>query len=322
MGHQKIKTRILAILMVIASNPIAAADLVLPSLAESIENTSRQGSIKLPFGQYGLIRKPSKSVSGEITRRAWIIRGSSNAIALSEQLGQQLTREGYRVQWKCTTDECGGFDFRYGIETSPPPKFQVDIDDFYYFDYRNSQGQIETLLVSDVNENLFLQQTSITPMELPEISENPTTEAGDGEGGIRPTTPKTPTTQPKPEPQNDEHNNDTRNILSSVTFDSGSSTPSNYDKTELQKIAERLSKNSVLKVYIVGHSDQSGSLAANLNITKARAQSVRQILINEFQISPDRIFAEGVGFLAPIANNNTEAGQAKNRRVEAVYLTN
>ncbi|WP_203291933.1 OmpA family protein [Maricaulis parjimensis] len=73
-----------------------------------------------------------------------------------------------------------------------------------------------------------------------------------------------------------------------------------------------------LSLYIVGHTDMTGSLAYNLRLSERRAASVRTALIEDYGIDPDRLEARGVGPLAPDATNVSEDGRALNRRVEIV----
>jgi len=86
----------------------------------------------------------------------------------------------------------------------------------------------------------------------------------------------------------------------------------------IKEIAKLLEENKALKLYVVGHTDNVGSLDYNLKLSKARADAVVRELTTRYKISPDRLKAFGVGSLAPVASNKTEEGRAKNRRVELV----
>jgi OOP family OmpA-OmpF porin len=68
---------------------------------------------------------------------------------------------------------------------------------------------------------------------------------------------------------------------------------------------------------IVGHSDNQGSLEANIALSKRRAEAVRTALITR-GVAAERLEAHGVGYLAPVSTNLTEAGRTLNRRVELV----
>lgn len=86
----------------------------------------------------------------------------------------------------------------------------------------------------------------------------------------------------------------------------------------IKEIAKLLHENKTLKLYVVGHTDNVGSLDYNLKLSKARADAVVKELVTKYKISPERLKAYGVGSLAPVATNRTEEGRAKNRRVELV----
>ena len=86
----------------------------------------------------------------------------------------------------------------------------------------------------------------------------------------------------------------------------------------IKEIAKLLQENKGLKLYVVGHTDNVGTLDYNLKLSKARADAVVKELVTKYKISPDRLKAYGVGSLAPVATNRTEEGRAKNRRVELV----
>ena len=68
----------------------------------------------------------------------------------------------------------------------------------------------------------------------------------------------------------------------------------------------------------MGHTDSTGALAATIDLSRRRAQSVVTALTTTHKIAADRLRPDGVGPLAPVANNATEGGRAKNRRVELV----
>ena len=73
-------------------------------------------------------------------------------------------------------------------------------------------------------------------------------------------------------------------------------------------------KNFILQ--IEGHTDSSGSLASNNKVSLSRANIVKEYLVNEYKINPEQISATGFGPTKPIADNKTQEGKAKNRRVE------
>jgi len=71
-------------------------------------------------------------------------------------------------------------------------------------------------------------------------------------------------------------------------------------------------------VKIVGHSDSDGDDAMNLELSKRRAESVKNELSGKFGIEASRMETEGAGESKPVAPNDTPANKAMNRRVEFI----
>lgn len=99
-------------------------------------------------------------------------------------------------------------------------------------------------------------------------------------------------------------------------FDSDRLTPES-DPT-LAEIAALLAGAPALRLFVVGHTDITGSLDYNMDLSRRRAASVVAALTARFGVAADRLHAAGVGPLAPVAENVSEDGRALNRRVELV----
>jgi len=84
----------------------------------------------------------------------------------------------------------------------------------------------------------------------------------------------------------------------------------------LNEIAGILKKNPEWKLTIVGHTDNVGRDAANLDLSRRRAQSVRAALVERYGIDGSRLTTGGFGASQPQAKNDTPEGRARNRRVE------
>ena len=80
---------------------------------------------------------------------------------------------------------------------------------------------------------------------------------------------------------------------------------------------------SSLLYVVAGHTDNTGSDSLNYNLSKRRAENIAAYLMTERKIDPSRILTVGYGERSPVADNQTEVGRAKNRRVEIlVYKDN
>jgi OOP family OmpA-OmpF porin len=104
-------------------------------------------------------------------------------------------------------------------------------------------------------------------------------------------------------------------ILENIFFDVDKYDLKEKSITELQKIARFLQENPKIKVEISGHTDNSGSAAYNKQLSEKRAQSVYTYLIDN-GLNPQRLMVKGYGSEHPIADNSTEPGRQKNRRIE------
>lgn len=105
--------------------------------------------------------------------------------------------------------------------------------------------------------------------------------------------------------------------LPGIFFDTGKSQIKSGSRTTLTRIAEQLNKNSAVQLLVEGHTDSVGSESSNQALSDARANAVREFLVNS-GVAPDRLTAAGRGESQPIATNNTAAGRQQNRRVEIV----
>lgn len=103
-----------------------------------------------------------------------------------------------------------------------------------------------------------------------------------------------------------------------IYFDTGKTEVKPESEPALKEIAKLLAENSALKLLVVGHTDNVGALAANMDLSKRRATAVVEALTGKYGAAATRLNAQGAGPLAPVSSNSTEEGRAKNRRVELV----
>jgi len=103
-----------------------------------------------------------------------------------------------------------------------------------------------------------------------------------------------------------------------IYFDFNKSDIKPESEPALKEIAKLLQENKGLKLYVVGHTDNVGTIDYNMKLSKARAEAVVKELTTKYKVSAQRLKAYGVGSLAPVASNKTDDGRAKNRRVELV----
>jgi outer membrane protein OmpA-like peptidoglycan-associated protein len=106
-----------------------------------------------------------------------------------------------------------------------------------------------------------------------------------------------------------------------IYFETGSSNVKKESYGILKDIASLLTENQDIKLQIVGHTDSQGDDVANLQLSENRAESVKNILANQFKIAVERFETSGKGETEPVDDNSTETGRANNRRVEFIKLS-
>lgn len=104
-------------------------------------------------------------------------------------------------------------------------------------------------------------------------------------------------------------------VLNNVFFQTGNATLLPNSKPELDKMVELMKKNPSLKAEIVGHTDNQGTPEANKRLSEDRAKSVVTYLTQN-GVEAARLKSKGDGDTKPVADNSSEDGRRKNRRVE------
>ena len=102
-----------------------------------------------------------------------------------------------------------------------------------------------------------------------------------------------------------------------INFDTGKSVIRDESMPIIDQIVQMLNSNPELKLSVEGHTDNVGSPASNKTLSEARAKSVVSAIVSQ-GVAADRLSPVGFGQDKPIADNSTDEGRAKNRRVELV----
>lgn len=278
---------------------------------------------------------PALNVEGQVSQTSFQMpSGGLNTLQLLDQMRAGLTVEGFKPLYTCETAACGGFDFRFAIPVMTEPDMHVDLGDFLYHSAEKpgpDGPEYRAILISRAPGLLYGQITAIEPAD-------PTTAAV-----AVPDLPATAQdTLPLPElviapevPSED----DLRPALTTggaiitelvaqgslalddLIFATGAADLLAGDYDSLNQLGTWLLSNPTVTLAFVGHTDATGGLAGNIALSKRRAESVRRWLLDKFDLPSAQVVAEGVGYLSPRAPNDTEAGRAKNRRVEAVVTS-
>ncbi|SNS94884.1 OmpA family protein [Tropicimonas sediminicola] len=296
--------------------PAQAVELTLPATARLTASKSEaMGSADLPVAGWVDGGVEMVRAEGAVIRQAWQIQASDlTTLQILVPLRDQLVDAGFEPVFECEARACGGFDFRYVIAVFPEPEMHVDLGDFRYTLLRRD-GEVGpehvSLLVSRSAVRGFVQITRVTAG--PE-------DAGALSGvtvGVGPAPPVGNGAASAGRLVSDLEAKG-RAVLGDLTFQTGSSQLAEGPFATLDELAAYLAAHPGRGIVLVGHTDAEGTLAANVALSRKRALAVLQRLSERHGIAESRMAAEGVGFLAPLASNATEAGRTLNRRVEVI----
>ena len=106
-------------------------------------------------------------------------------------------------------------------------------------------------------------------------------------------------------------------VTNNILFETGKATLKPESMSEIEKVAEYMKKNPAVRFEVQGHTDNQGSDAVNDPLSQQRAEAVVKAL-EGLGVDGFNLRAVGKGSHEPVADNSTDAGRAKNRRVEFV----
>ncbi|MCP5036906.1 MAG: OmpA family protein [Rhodobacteraceae bacterium] len=296
-----------------------AQGLELPAPAtRTFEQVEVDGAYSMPVGPWFEGRIETLPLSGTFSLEAWRLAGNGHASQrMMNNLAGQLKAAGYEVLYQCADSECGGFDFRFGTLVAGEPKMHVDLGDYQYLAAHKpgeDGGDYTALLISRSLGAGFVQIARVGPARGEAVTiDNPTL------------------TSTMTEPANQVADPDAKiaeqlelngfAVLTDLVFETGSSDLGSGPFDSLSQLAAYLADHPDRSVALVGHTDAEGPLAINIILSKRRATSVRARLIEQHDLPGEQMVAEGVGFLAPLSSNLTDAGRTQNRRVEVVLTS-
>jgi outer membrane protein OmpA-like peptidoglycan-associated protein len=298
---------------VFLGQPLLALNLTLPASVVGEERRSEvPGSYALPLAPFDGSAVPARSVEGALDQRAFQLEApGQTTLAVMAPLRGQVLAAGYTILLDCGARACGGFDFRFGTDVMPEPDMHVDLGDFRFLSAERGEEAV-SILVSRSASSAFVQITRVTAAPLAEVTAQAEIDMDDVE--IPRGVDMGPGIAADLEAQGSA-------VLDDLVFASGAATLTTGDYPSLVAVAAWMQANPNATIALVGHTDASGSLAANIALSERRAEAVAQALVDLHGADALRISAEGVGFLAPRATNQTEAGRQQNRRVEVIVTS-
>ena len=278
---------------------VSAIDL--PSSAKLVvSDQSDTKNISLALSSWDRGRGISRlNITGKTVTNVYQIDGTSLTLdQMFKPIIDDLENRKFSVELYCNTQVCGGFNFRKNLEIFKPPFMLINVANYSVVTAKKNNTAV-SLIASKLGTTIYLQVVSIGINENDLIQPDIKSETNSfsltliNEGAI---------------------------VLDDLIYRSGSSTLGDGPFNSLLELARFLKSTPTASIILVGHSDSTGELSQNIELSKNRAQAVADRLINSHSIDQSRISAEGIGFLSPKTNNSTEISRKKNRRVEAVLI--
>ena len=262
-----------------------------------------------------------QTIEGKITRIAYLAPAGTTVLEVTRNYQQALIKAGLKVQFSCEQDKCGShriqepfIDYAEGMKQLQSYGGYSSVGflvlnegraPYYFWGTLNLDGRLVYVSVftskmeasdgSDLKDRAgtFIEIIEPKAMDMGKV----TVDASAIGTGIK----------------------DTGKIaLYGVYFDTGKAVLKPESKDQLTQIGKFLTADKSIKVIVVGHTDNVGSIEANQMLSQQRASAVAAALSADYQIAPGRIIAKGVGNFCPVASNLSEEGRARNRRVELV----
>lgn len=251
------------------------------------------------------IASKNQELEGKVTRILYRTPQARSAFEVFRNYEMALQGAGFRTLYKCLPAECGGF-YNYVI-----PQFDRNLKtmtkvigfgsaaELHYLAAKASTptGNAYVSLLVGMDNYKHMPTTMLDIIETKEMDTGMVSVNADAIGeGLDATG---------------------HMAIYGIYFDTGSDQIKPESASTLAEITKLLGQKPALKLLVVGHTDNQGGYDMNMVLSSRRAASVVKALVAQ-GIAAGRLRAAGVGYLSPVATNETDAGRAKNRRVELV----
>ena len=327
----------------LGSNAPASADQLLPRYAGSfiLAQTKKDfDELSLPLGKVvgasysseadkKLRYEKTQTVEGRLTRTVYVVPEGRSTLEVVRNYTNELEGKGAKALFLCGKTECGEeFHKLHGVPRALKPEGTA-----YTRERRDLTGNVLEYVDPNADQRLWVGQWTREGAGDVYVSIYAATQTGGSLGSVSGALKgrvlvMLDVLETKAMQQNlafvsaeqigGALGKDGRVALYGILFDFDKADLKPESDKQLAEMANLLKSSAGLKVFIVGHTDNKGALAYNTDLSQRRADSVVRALATRFGIAADRMVSKGVGPLSPLASNESEDGQAKNRRVELV----
>ncbi len=254
--------------------------------------------------------KKSRTVEGEVTRILYVAPKETSVAEVFRNYQKQLQRKGFQSVFSCKGKayECAYWMTGY-MENFQPPlvKYAYKFSEHRYISMKkpDKKGDIYvSLLVYNYSFDYYDNRYNHPMVQLDVIQAEPLDD--------------TQIVVLKADTMSDAIKTSGHVALHGIYFDTDSATLKPESNPSLEEIGKLLKSDATLKLHVVGHTDNTGTLERNMTLSEQRARAVMDALVSRYGAKPETLMAHGVGPLAPMAANTSEEGRAKNRRVDLV----
>ena len=289
----------------------ATASALEPDIRWDHQETFREAyddvQIRFPGGTSDC-KEQNGSLDVDMFHHVFEIVDDISNIAVIDEVERQLGSQGFLPILKCTDSICGGFDFLRCMMPPPPPEMFVDLGNFRFLAaLRNeSSGPVMAMaMVSRTSSRVYLEFREARPSGQIVFEDLPEAPVG---------------LVDRPMPFLESLTVNGYAVLEDLVFTSGSPELGDAANDVLTELADYLKNRPIMSAILVGHTDADGTLENNIDLSKRRAEAVYRHLVEDLGVAAGQLTTEGVGFLSPRAENRSDEGRIRNRRVEVVIV--
>jgi len=257
-------------------------------------------------GSNEYVPPPSKALEGQVTRILYDAGVEASVLEVFRNYEKALAKAGFETLYQCKAEACG-WNF---IDA---PAFKPALREYAFSDLEEGQrflsakktdpekGDTYVSLWVGKHGTIVFKNRTLAEVDVIEVEPLDTDQI-----------------VVKAEKMSEEIGKSGHVSLYGIYFDTDSARLKPSSDPALEEIGKLLKQDPSLKLYVVGHTDNTGTLAHNQTLSEQRARAVVEALVGRYAAQPSALDGRGVGPLAPVASNETEEGRAKNRRVELV----
>jgi OOP family OmpA-OmpF porin len=271
----------------------------------TIENTYNNDLInyQIATGVVGGDQIQSVTIEGQLNHILYMGDRDASILRVYKSIESTLKENGFAITYSCENEKCGGDLVSRLINSGDQNKYNsVRYDgpvnnNFYYIASKQNLNGIDHYLIYFIykygGNAVYIAQDIVSsqPEAVAELGINLDFSKMNTVGKV---------------------------ILQGVLFETNSANITKESDQSLGIISDYIKKNPNKQFYVVGHTDSDGRLDSNLKLSRARAESVIEVLIKRYNIPAESLSSHGLASLSPIASNLNSSGKRVNRRVELV----